>query len=869
MKVLQWLCTVGCVGGGGSEMVPGATLQHSSGRSTPHGTRLGCLVLALSFAVGGNIIAQNSASTRAASREISKSPSPFQDAEILLQQGSVAEARQKIQEALERNPSSVEGYNLLGIAYSAEKKFADALESFQQALKLDPNSARTHNNLGNMYVAEGQIDPAEKEFRTVLRLDPTNRDGNYNLALLLMAKGSPGPAILYLQRVRPQNVASRSNLVRAYIRAGRTAEGLKAATELSAANKDDVQLHFTLGVLLASEKQYRPAQLELEKASALKPETFEILYNLGQAYLRGGDYSKADLVLNRALKLKPDSPETLYLLAQVYSDQKRAVDALDLLVRARKLAPENTDIIFLLARVSMSQNYFEDAIPLLESGLKIAPQRADLHAALGESYFMAGKTERAIEEFKTLIALDPSARSYVFMGLSYRHLGRFDEARKYFQEGLQRDPHNASCLFNLGYIEERQGNHARAEQLFQQALQANPDFSEALLELANLRIADKKLEDAATLLRRYVKVSREPASGYYKLAMVERSLHQTEAAQRDLNVFQTLSKDVSTGPYPYQHLFEYLDNRSNLPVQARTQLDLTELLDQIKQHPDQPQDLYLLAETYLKLGKLDDARSTIAQLDQLSSADYRTQTGLGVLLARHRLYDDAIQHFQAALRANPESDDVKFNLADAYFRKGAYPQALEDAQQISATGQRDDAILALLGDIQAHLGNAAKAEEIFRDAISRNPDNDQYYLSLTMIQLRENDVAGAEATLRKGLARVPSSGKILWGLGLISVLEGKTEQAAERFERAVDLLPEWPGSYSTLGVFYYQTGQIAKAREVLDRFKNSHAGGLDVNRIEEALSRAPAAPAAGAEPLSMAARQQLLQLALSLADRTL
>ena len=47
-------------------------------------------------------------------------------------------------------------------------------------------------------------------------------------------------------------------------------------------------------------------------------------------------------------------------------------------------------------------------------------------------------------------------------------------------------------------------------------------------------------------------------------------------------------------------------------------------------------------------------------------------------------------------------------------------------------------------------------------------------------------------------------------------------------------------SYSTLGVFYYQTGQIDKAREVLNRFKGSNTGGLDVNRIEEVLSRAPA-----------------------------
>ena len=77
---------------------------------------------------------------------------------------------------------------------------------------------------------------------------------------------------------------------------------------------------------------------------------------------------------------------------------------------------------------------------------------------------------------KLLIELDPSARSYAFLGLSYRHLGRFDEARKYFQEGLKLDPRNASCLFNMGYIEERQGNQAAAEQLFQQALQVQSGF---------------------------------------------------------------------------------------------------------------------------------------------------------------------------------------------------------------------------------------------------------------------------------------------------------------------------------------------------------------------------------------------------------
>ena len=793
----------------------------------------------------------------------------FAEVESLLQQGRVSEAKQKLQDILVHDPKSIEGYNLLGIVLISQRDYDGASGALQRALQLNPASPRTRNNLGNLYVAQQKLDLAEKEFREVLRTSPANSDANYNLGVVLLGSNKPAAAIRYLLRVAPPTISSQINLMRAYLRANQAAPALKIADALSAQNPKDVQLHFTLGTLLASNLQYRAAQRALEKANLLQPETFEILFNLGQTYLRLNDYAQAELAAKRAQTLQPDSAEALHLLAQVYNEQSRPVDALELLVRAHKLAPENTDIIFLLGRVSMTQNYFEDAIPLLESGAKMAPKRADLRAALGESYFMSGKADKAIEVFNDLVQIDPTARSYAFLGLSYRNLGRFDEARKYFELGLKADPRNAACLFNMGYIEGRQGNQAKAEEYFLQTLKSNPDYAEALLELANLRITAKRNQEAADLLRRYVKVAREPSSGYYKLAMVERGLKQFDAAQRDLSVFQTLAKNTSPGPYPYQHLFDYLDNRANLSARERTQLDLTELENQIKSHPGRPQDLYLLAEAYLKLGKLEQARQTIAQLDQNSGEDFRLQAGLGVLLARYRQYDEAIRHFQAAAKANPDSDDVKFDLAGAYFRKGQYQQALEAAHSVSVEGQKDDTYLALLGDIFSHLGNAAKATEIFQDAIKRNPDNDQYYLSLALTQLRGGSLNEAEAALKQGSERVPASGKIFWGLGVLSALHGDSAQAAEQLGRAVDLLPEWPGSYSTLGVFYYQTGQYDKAREVLSRFKGSHSGGLDVNRIEQALANAPETSASNAQTLPPAARQQFLQIALSLADRTL
>ena len=823
-----------------------------------HGNRL-CALLAvfLCLVVG-----------RFAASQAKPANERFDEIQSLIQQHRFAEARTAVLDELKRHPSSVEAYNLLGIIQTNQQDFAGAIASLQKALQLKPRSTKTHNNLGNVYLAQQQATLAEGEFRTVLRLDPANSDANYNLGVLMMMKGAPAEAIPHFERVHPMTSAAQFNLVRAYFQTKRTADALRVAAQLSDQARDDVQVHFSLGVLLASEKQYKMAQLELEKADALKPETYEILYNLGQVQLRAAEYARAEVILSRALKLRPESVDAMYVLAQAYTNLSRPLDALDLLVRAHKLAPQNTDVIFLMAQVSMSQNYFEDAIPLLESALQIAPGRADLLASLGESYFMAGKIEKAIEQFRKLLEIDNSARSYAFLGFSYRNLGRFDEAKQYFQQGLKLDPHNATCLFNLGFIAERQGEAEEAENFFQQTLKANPDFPDALLELANIRLAARKFAEAEELLRRYVKVSRAPATGYYKLAMAERSLHETAAADRDLGVFRTLSKNASAGPLPYQHLFDYLDNRSTLASGERARLDVDSLLNQLKTHPEQPEDLYFLAEAYLKSGKLDEARNTIAQLDKLSASDYRTLAGVGVLLARYHLYDDAIQHFRAALEANPRSDEIKFDLANACFRKREYSQALDMANQISADGRKDDAYLNLLGDIYAHTGDTAQAAAIFRDAIVRNPDNDQNYLSLALIQLRSNDVEAARKTLLQGQSRIPASGKIYWGLGLTSAMSGNTEEAAKQLERAVDLLPEWGGGYSTLGVFYFQIGKTEKAREVLNRFKESSASGsLEIDRIQQVLDRAPAT----STPTEMTAanKEQLLQLALSLADRTL
>jgi tetratricopeptide (TPR) repeat protein len=811
-----------------------------------------------------------SAATGAAAQQPAHGSANFSQAESLFREHRLAEAKTEALAQLALDPKSVEGLNLLGMIEGAQSDFDGARASFEKALQIAPNSAKSRNNLGNIDAATGHFDWAEKEFRAVLRSYPADGEANYNLGTLLVARGAGAAAIPHLLRVHPQATETSYQLIHAYLETGRTAEALKLAGELSGQNKNNLQIHFSLGTLLASEKQYDAARRELEMADALAPGTFEILFNLGQTLLRSGQFAESELVLNRALRLKPDSVETLTLLAQAAINQSHPLDALDLLIRAHRLEPQNVDVIYLMALVSMSQNYFEDAIPLLESGVQLAPHRADLVAALGESYFMAGKVDKAIEQFHKLIEIEGSARSYAYLGLAYRQLGRFDEARLSFAQGLKLDARNTLCLFNLGYIAERQGNATQAAAIFEKVLVIDPNYPEALLELANLRAAGGKPDLAVALLKRFVKVSRDPATGYYKLAMVERSLHRTAESNQDLNSFKILSRSAPSGPLPFEHLFDYLDNRSKLAPSDKTKLDLDDLKAEVQRHPDRPENLYMLTEAYIKAGDLDNARATVAQLDALAANDDRNLAGVGVLLARYRFYDDAIQQFNSALAVNPAADDVRFDLANAYFKKQLYAQALDAAQQISPEGVKDDATQALLADIYAHTGDSARAAAIFQALIGHNPDDDQYYLSLALLELRQNRLDPARETLVKGRSRIPESGKLLWGLGLTLALEGKTAEAAAQLERAVDLLPEWPGAYSTLGVFYFEAGQIDKAREVLERFKNSSSSAtLDVGRIEQVLDQAEQTAVSPDAPMEMEKRAQLLQFALSVADKTL
>ena len=186
----------------------------------------------------------------------------FAEAQQALDRGDLASALLDVQKGLRDQPRSVTGLNLLGIALAQQGKNERALEAFKTALNINPRFVATRNDLGKLYLVLKQPELAELQFRAALREAPADRDANYSLGVLLLSRGRASEAVRCFRRIQPPDPDTLFNLVRAYLNAGETGAGLRTAALLSKQEKDDVRVHFSLGVLLAAKRQYQPAVRE-------------------------------------------------------------------------------------------------------------------------------------------------------------------------------------------------------------------------------------------------------------------------------------------------------------------------------------------------------------------------------------------------------------------------------------------------------------------------------------------------------------------------------------------------------------------------------------------------------------------------------
>jgi tetratricopeptide (TPR) repeat protein len=329
----------------------------------------------------------------------------------LEQQGRNAEAETAWRTVLTAHPSSAEAYAHLGLLEARQEHYKDAIPLYRKALALAPTMPGLRLNLGLALFKNGDLKQAIQQFQLV-KPPPTGSPQEQQLTLLMgMAHyglGEFAEAAEDLKKaaaVDPQNLQLRLALAHsclwskqyqcvldtyheilmlnaesaeADMLAGEALDEMKdhgaAIQQFRAAVKADPNVpdvHFGLGYLLWSQKQYTEAVTEFQAELANNPNHAQALVHLGDAEMRLQHPEMALPLLLKAAAIDSKLEFAHLDLGVLYSDGGRNADALRELLIAEKLDPGDVSVHYHLGRLYKSMGKREAAKAEFDKAAKI------------------------------------------------------------------------------------------------------------------------------------------------------------------------------------------------------------------------------------------------------------------------------------------------------------------------------------------------------------------------------------------------------------------------------------------------------------------------------------------------------------------
>ena len=210
-------------------------------------------------------------------------------------------------------------------------------------------------------------------------------------------------------------------------------ETARSASDIS----ERKQAHLELAHLYTSyknpQRNYKKALKHLEMYASLEP-----------------DFAKDKDLRNWLSALKemdsqlPHKYYVQFFLGVSYLSLNEPEMASEYLQKALALEPKREDIASIYSYLAVSlkdQERYRPAIETLQKAEQYDHERTDIQNLMGFCHFKLKEHEKAIENFKKALRLDPSsAIDYANIGSNYREMGQSESAIRYYELALELDP---------------------------------------------------------------------------------------------------------------------------------------------------------------------------------------------------------------------------------------------------------------------------------------------------------------------------------------------------------------------------------------------------------------------------------------------
>jgi predicted Zn-dependent protease len=307
-----------------------------------------------------------------------------------------------------------------------------------------------------------------------------------------------------------------------------------------ALDPSNVDARGNLGVVLFFQGSYGDAIPELRAALKLRPTLWKIQALLGIAEKRTGDVSAARSDLEQAFPNVQDEKiriDTGMELIEIYSKTGDLDKAAETVNTLRKLEPTNEAVLFAAYRV-----YSDLTAESLLSLSVVAPNSARMHQALAHELAKRGETEKAIENYRAALKLDPQLPGLHFelaeMLSTLTTPESLAEAESEYKAALQANPSDEQSECRLGEIALRRNDAKEAFDRYSKAVQLQPGDPDANIGLAKVLMSMDQPQKAQPLLEHAIQLDPTSAVAHFRLSAVYRETGRPEDAKHELEEYQ-------------------------------------------------------------------------------------------------------------------------------------------------------------------------------------------------------------------------------------------------------------------------------------------------------------------------------------------
>jgi cellulose synthase operon protein C len=649
------------------------------------------------------------------------------------------------------------GYYESGQKYLEQKDYVKAALEFRNALKVKQDYADAWFGMAQVEENDKNWNLVAGDLQKVLEIDPKYIKARLALARLMMLSGNFDAALKNANTALdqdPKDVSVHAMKAAILLKQKKTSDAIQ---EANVALKIDPTSADALMVLAAERLEANDnaaVQSLIDKGLKTSPKSVGLQLFALNFYQKTGNVAAQEATLRSIVAIEPNLPNYRKALVSFLMSQKRSSDAEGEIRAIVNLDPKNIqsnlDVVSFIASDPSKgpAEATKELARLIETGENVSTYKS----ALAQLYFELGRTEDSFTLLKDVIAKEGITE----LGMK----ARLDLSAKYL------------------------GMHkiSDAEPIITDVLKNDARNVEGLRQRAAVGIEQGKLEDAANDLRAALNEAPGNPLLYQLMAVVNERSGSIELAEKSMtDAFRVARYDPKIG----------LDTARFLLRHGKAERAETILTDLSQSAPGNIEVLSMLAD--LKLRRQDWAGAQVLAQAMKTTPGNEALSGqlLAASLSGQNKIEDSIRVLLDTNASNPNQQQTKFALVQAYLKAGKFTEAEEYLNTLLKADPNNVDARVFLGIVQLQTKRLDEAVVSFNSAIKIDPKNPGGYKALAQYYTQSGKMSEAIQTLKNGLAQIPKDMDLRFVLA--SIYQGKNDidGAIKLYE---EMLADQPGS---------------------------------------------------------------------------